>query len=173
MVYSATKAASGDDQPTKYYYPMNIVIHSLNKQAGRWDYINISILPRQAKMKRISISELARQLFSPVILRRSSVQIRFFSSSSRPETTPAFVGHQSRRAKMLHIRLCVWPLPGDIPLSQSPLQTFKLAYPSIIPREDCVISHKRVVQRMMLSSLSRYLCFQIIFKDEHNSSVIR
>lgn len=25
----------------------------------------------------------------------------------------------------------------------------------------------------MLSSLSRYLCFQIIFKDEHNSSVIR
>lgn len=78
MVYSATKAASGDDQPTKYYYPMNIVIHSLNKQAGRWDYINISILPRQAKMKRISISELARQLFSPVILRRSSVQIRFF-----------------------------------------------------------------------------------------------
>lgn len=26
---------------------------------------------------------------------------------------------------------------------------------------------------MMLSSLSRYLCFQIIFKDEHNSSVIR
>lgn len=78
MVYSATKAASGDDQPTKYYYPMNIVIHSLNKQAARWDYINISILPRQAKMKRISISELARQLFSPVILRRSSVQIRLF-----------------------------------------------------------------------------------------------
>ena len=36
---------------------MNIVIHSLNKQAARWDYINISILPRQAKMKRISISD--------------------------------------------------------------------------------------------------------------------
>ena len=50
-----------------------------------------------------------------------------------------------------------------------------MAHPAIIPGSIAWLVIREFVQRVMIFTLSHYLCFQIIliFNDEHKSSVIR